>query len=265
MGSTINLFNKIAINGFLGKMGQSIFNESKNSTKYDVRVGCDISDKINELKSDPDKWHKKSGGAILTSDLNECKDLFDVVIDFSLPASSLELIKICTQLKKPITIGTTGFTKEQMKKILLASDSIPILLAPNMSYGVNICFHMLSTLTKKLDNYEISISETHHKNKLDSPSGTAIKMAEIICDAKNIELGDVKRSTCPIKIESHRIDSEIGTHEVIFKDGTNELTLTHKAYSRSIFAKGALDTSLWIAKQAPGLYHFNDYMSKIDE
>ena len=260
-----NSLNKIAINGFLGKMGQSIFNQSKDSSKYDVRVGCDKTELINELKLNPEEWHRKSGGVLLTSDLTESKDLFDVVIDFSLPNSSMELITTCSQLNKPITIGTTGFTEEQIEKIKLASKTIPILLAPNMSYGVNVCFNTLSTLAKKLDGYSITITETHHKSKLDSPSGTAIKMAEVICNAKNIELGDVKSSDCPIKIESHRINSEIGTHEVVFKDGSNEITLTHKAYSRSIFAIGALDTSLWIANQTPGLYHFNDYMSSSDE
>ena len=251
---------KIAINGFLGKMGQSIFDESKNSSLYDVRVGCDVDKKIDELKSHPEVWHEKSGGLILTTDLNKCKDLYDVVIDFSLPSSSEKIVKLCRDLRKPITIGTTGFTNDQLKKIELAAELIPILLAPNMSYGVNVCFHMLSVLAKKLKNYEVSIFETHHKNKIDSPSGTAIKMAEIICESKNIKLGDVQASNCPIKIESLRVDSEIGTHEVIFKNESNELKLMHTAFNRSIFAQGALDTSLWIIKQPPGLYHFNDFL-----
>ena len=259
------LSTKIAINGFLGKMGQSIFNESKNSSLYDVRVGCDIAQKINDLKLDPEIWHEKSGGVILTSDLNECKELYDVVIDFSLPESSERIVKLCCDLNKPITIGTTGFTNDQLKKIETAAESIPILLAPNMSYGVNVCFHTLSILAKKLKNYEVSITETHHKNKIDSPSGTAIKMAEIICESKNIKLGNIKSSDCPIKIESHRVDSEVGIHEVIFKNELNELKLTHKAYSRSIFAKGALDTSLWLVSQSPGLYHFNDFMDASHE
>ena len=114
-------------------------------------------------------------------------------------------------------------------------------------------------------NYEVSITETHHKNKIDSPSGTAIKMAEIICESKNIKLGNIKSSDCPIKIESHRVDSEVGTHEVIFKNELNELKLTHKAYNRSIFSKGALDTSLWLVSQPPGLYHFNDFMDASNE
>ena len=241
---------KIAINGFFGKMGQSIFDESNNSSHI-VKVGCDIEKKIN---------NSKFNEIVLTSDLEKTQELFDVVIDFSIPSSSINIVKLCSKLKKAITIGTTGFSAEDLKEINLASKSIPILLAPNMSYGVNVCLDSLSTLSKKLKNYEVFINETHHKNKIDSPSGTAIKMAEIICEARDIKLGDIKSDNCPIKIESHRIDSEIGTHEIIFKNNSNEIKLTHTAFSRSIFSQGALDAAIWISKQRPGLYQFKDFM-----
>lgn len=242
---------KIAINGFLGKMGQSIYDESKKSSLCDVKVGCDTEEKINNNNFDK---------VMLTSDLEKNKDLFDVVIDFSLPVSSTKMTSLCAKLKKPLSIGTTGFSKTEIEQIKIASKSIPILLAPNMSYGVNLCFSVLTKLAKNLKDYTATISETHHKNKMDSPSGTAIKMAEVICKARNIELGDIKSDKCPIKIESNRVDSEIGTHEVIFKNALNEVKLVHTAFSRSIFSKGALDTALWVVKKPPGLYQFRDFM-----
>ncbi len=242
---------KIAINGFFGKMGQSIYNESQKSSSYDVKIGCDIKEKIDN--KDFDK-------ITLTSDLKEHKNLFDVVIDFSIPSSSIKVIQLCKKLQKPISIGTTGFNEGQLKEINSASNSIPILLAPNMSYGVNVCFDTLYSLAKKLKDYEVVINETHHKNKIDSPSGTAIKMAEIICKARNIELGNVNSNNCPIKIKSNRINSEVGIHEVTFRNDFNEIKIIHTAFNRSIFSKGALDTALWVSKQSPGMYQFKDFL-----
>jgi 4-hydroxy-tetrahydrodipicolinate reductase len=107
----------------------------------------------------------------------------------------------------------------------------------------------------------VSIIETHHENKIDSPSGTAIKMAEIICQSKNVQLGDVNSKDCPIKFTSHRENTEIGTHHVIFKSKSDEICLTHIANDRSIFALGALDTAAWVSKQKPGLYNYQHYIS----
>ena len=242
----------IAINGFFGRMGQSIFEESRNHNDVRVSVGCDVEEKI--------KSCRKIENVIFSSDITNNSELFDVVIDFTLPKPSIELIKKCLILGKPLTIGTTGFNQEQKNYIGQASKDIPILLAPNMSQGVNVSLESLSLMAKSLKEYDVLIKEIHHVNKIDSPSGTAIKMAEVVCKSQGIELGDVKSQTCPIKFESARVDTEIGTHEVIFTNKSDEIRLIHIAKDRSIFANGAIETAKWINTQEAGLYTYHDYM-----
>ena len=235
---------------FQNYITKTIYNLSiKDKKKLEVTVGCDQKDKI-------DPQHEIS----LTDDLSKFSDLFDVVIDFSLPEPSISTIQKCVAIKKPITIGTTGFNKTQLEHINKASKQVPILLAPNMSHGVNVSLKSLALISKNLRGYDVLIKEVHHVNKVDSPSGTAIKMAHVICDNQNIELGDINSSECPIKFESLRQDTEIGTHEVIFKNKSDEIRLIHIAKDRSIFADGALETAMWVKNQKAGLYTYNDYM-----
>ena len=178
------------------------------------------------------------------------------MIDFSLPEPSVKAVKECESLGKPITIGTTGFTDEQRQMITDASKNIPILLAPNMSKGVNASLQSISDLSRLLSGYEVSIEETHHKNKVDSPSGTALKIAEVVADAKNIEKSD-------INITSYREEGEIGVHKTVFKSDDDEIIIYHNAFNRKIFARGALETSQWIARQKPGLYTYKNFMEDI--
>ena len=122
-----------------------------------------------------------------------------------------------------------------------------------MSLGVNATLKSISELSKLLPNYEISIEETHHKNKIDSPSGTALKIAEVVAESRDIKPAD-------INIKSYREDGEIGVHKTIFKSDDDEIIIYHNAYNREIFALGALETSQWIAKQKPGFYTYQNYM-----
>ena len=236
--------SKIAINGFYGRMGQAIFNLSLENN-FTVSVGIDKQDKLEPIE-----------GLKLSESLTELKEFYDVVIDFSLPGPSVKAVKACESLGKPITIGTTGFTDEQRQMITDASKNIPILLAPNMSKGVNASLQSISDLSRLLSGYEVSIEETHHKNKVDSPSGTALKIADVVADAKNLEKSD-------INITSYREEGEIGVHKTVFKSDDDEIIIYHNAFNRKIFAKGALETSQWIAKQKPGLYTYKNFMEDI--
>ena len=236
--------SKIAINGFYGRMGQAIFNLSLEN-KFIVSVGIDKKDKLETIE-----------GLKLSDSLTELKEFYDVVIDFSLPEPSVKAVKECESLGKPITIGTTGFTDEQRQMITDASKRIPILLAPNMSKGVNASLQTISDLSRLLSDYEVSIEETHHKNKVDSPSGTALKIAEVVANARNIKASD-------INITSYREEGEIGVHKTVFKSDDDEIIIYHNAFNRKIFAKGALETSQWIAKQKPGLYTYKSFMEDI--
>ena len=236
--------SKIAINGFYGRMGQAIFNLSLEYN-FTVSVGIDKKDKLKTIE-----------GLKLSESLTELKEFYDVVIDFSLPEPSVKAVIECESLGKPITIGTTGFSDEQKQIIADASKNIPILLAPNMSKGVNASLQSISNLSRLLSGYEVSIEETHHKNKVDSPSGTALKIAEVVADAKNLEKSD-------INITSYREEGEIGVHKTVFKSDDDEIIIYHNAFNRKIFAKGALETSQWIAKQRPGLYTYKNFMEDI--
>ena len=236
--------SKIAINGFFGRMGQAIY-ELSLEQKYNVTLGVDKKEK---LQSDLN---------IKFSDtLSKYPESFDVVIDFSLPEPCLNAVKECQILNKPITIGTTGFNTHQREILVEASRDIPLLLAPNMSIGVNATLRSISELSKTLSEYEVSVEETHHKNKLDSPSGTALKIAEIIAESRQSSLND-------IKVESFREEGEVGIHKTTFKSPDDEIILYHNAYNRKIFAQGALDTSQWISKQNSGFYTYENYMEDI--
>ena len=125
-----------------------------------------------------------------------------------------------------------------------------------MSIGVNASLKSISELSKLLSGYEVSIEETHHKNKLDSPSGTALKIAEVVGEARNT-------NSSQINIKSFREEGEVGIHKTIFKSSDDEIIIYHNAYNRAIFAQGALDTSQWISKQKIGLYTYSDYMEDI--
>ncbi len=233
--------SRIAINGFFGRMGQAIYNLSKEE-KFNVTVGCDQKDKVN-LEHE----------VLLTDDLSKFSESFDVVIDFSLPEPSINTVKTCEAISKPMTIGTTGFNDHQKDYLISASKNIPLLIAPNMSLGVNASLKSISDLSKILANYDVSIEETHHKNKIDSPSGTALKIAEVVAEARGIKPDS-------IDIKSNREDGEIGVHKTIFMSKDDEIIVFHNAFNRTIFATGALETSQWIAKQGPGLYTYKDFM-----
>tara|TARA_Y100000768_G_scaffold373714_1_gene342636 strand:+ start:1212 stop:1934 length:723 start_codon:yes stop_codon:yes gene_type:complete len=236
--------NKIAINGFFGRMGQSIYNLSKE-IDFNVTVGVDLKEKI-----------APHNDVYLSHSLSECSDKFDVVIDFSLPIPSLATVKQCELINKPITIGTTGFDDKQKNTLSECSKKIPILFAPNMSIGVNAALRSIEDLSKILSSYQVSIEETHHKNKVDSPSGTALKIADVVSKARETNVND-------ISIKAFREQGEIGIHKTTFKSDDDEIIIFHNAFNRKIFAKGALETSQWICEQKPGLYTYKDYMDSI--
>ena len=244
----------IAINGFFGKMGQAILLESQSSSSCIITIGIDKEELIESKSID---------NIQLTSDISEHADYFDVVIDFSLPKPSLEIAKTCTALNKPLVIGTTGFTETDLNILSTHSKNIPILLAPNMSIGVNASFNAISTLSKLLPDHKVHIEETHHKNKVDSPSGTALKFANIVCEARGEKLGDITSKHCPITFQSHRKDTEIGVHTITFRGSADEIIFTHIADNRNIFANGALKTAEWLTLQKPGFYNYQNYMDSI--
>jgi 4-hydroxy-tetrahydrodipicolinate reductase len=195
----------------------------------------------------------------------------DIVIDFTVPAATMQHAKIAAENGKAMVIGTTGFSKDEIEVLLQLSVKIPVVLAPNMSVGVNLLFKVLKDVARVLgDDYDIEIIEAHHRMKKDAPSGTALKMAQVIADAVQRNLDEVgvyarkgiigERSKQEIGIQTIRAGDIVGEHTVLFGGLGERIEITHKASSRDTFARGALKAAMWLADRRPGLYDMQDVL-----
>jgi 4-hydroxy-tetrahydrodipicolinate reductase len=241
----------ITVCGSSGKMGKSIVSLIKNDES--IKIFGEIDSKINSGK-------------------NLCYFLpkTDVVIDFTSPISSIENLRFAKEYLKPIVIGTTGFNKIQKKEIFEISKIIPIVLSPNMSIGVNVLFKIVEIITKKLPNYDIEVLELHHNKKKDSPSGTAIKISEIIASSLKVDINKVAvygrhfenkiRENNEIGISSIRAGGIVGDHTVFFVGQDERIELTHRANSRNSFSYGSIVAAKWIINKKSGLYDMFDVL-----
>lgn len=207
----------------------------------------------------------------LTDNLGEVIGGCDVVIDFTSTGSSLENLKLASVNRKAMVIGTTGFSKDDIETAKGMCKDIPVVMAPNMSVGVNLLLKVLQDVARVLgDDYDIEIIEAHHRLKKDAPSGTALKMAQVIADAVNRNLEEVavyarkgitgERTKKEIGIQTVRAGDIVGEHTVLFGGLGERIEITHKASSRDTFARGALKAALWVTKQKPGLYDMQDVL-----
>ena len=215
---------KIYINGSSGKMGQSLTNLINQSQELNL-VTKDIS-------------------------------LSDVVIDFSHPDSTIEIIKDCSRNKIPLIVGTTNLNEETLIEIKMASKYIPILLAANMSIGIlQLKESLVAFIKSNKQKIECSIEEIHHSNKLDAPSGTAIEIKDLIKNTDN------KSNINQIKINSKRIDNVFGIHKITFINGESSIDFKHEALSRDIYANGAIKCAMKIHNLEPNIYKFEDIIN----
>lgn len=195
-----------------------------------------------------------------------------VIIDFTLADVSMETVKAALQYKNPMVIGTTGFNEKQKEKLAQIAKQIPLFMAPNMSIGVNALLKVLPELTKVLgDDYDVEMVELHHKHKIDSPSGTALLLADSLAKAKNWNLPDVacyhregiigKRPKVQIGVQSIRGGDVVGVHTVYFMGSGERIEVTHQAHSRETFAQGALRAAQWLNTQEAGrMYNMADIL-----
>ena len=180
----------------------------------------------------------------------------DVFIDFTSPAATLAYLAICQEHRYPMVIGTTGFSELEKVKIAQAAQIIPIVFSPNMSIGVNILYKLLALAANLLKTTDIAIIDTHHQHKKDAPSGTALRMAEVI-RKENLDAA--------INLSSVRLGDIIGEHSALFALKGERLEITHKATHRALYARGALQAAKWIVSQEPGLYDMQDVLGLWDE
>jgi len=204
-------------------------------------------------------------GVPLTADLEQAGDRFDVAIDFSQPEATLAHLRACRAQGRRMVIGTTGFDEAQRGEIAEAAEDIAIVFAPNMSVGVNLAFRLLALAAQVLgDDYDVEIIEAHHRHKVDAPSGTALRMGEVVASSLGRDLGESavygrrgrvgERDRASIGFETIRAGDIVGEHTVMFAGPGERIELTHKASSRMTFAQGALRAAAWVMQHERGLY-----------
>jgi len=251
----------LAISGCMGRMGQQLIKSSKKNKNFKLITLTEnrlVNKKFNGIRPE------------LNSDMAFKK--IDIIIDFTIPECTLEILRIASKLKKRVVIGTTGFNRKQENQIKKYSKKIPILKAGNMSLGVNLLMYLTEIASKSLnDEYLSKIFEVHHKHKKDYPSGTALMLGKGIADGKNKNLYNLigkkflNKKSFPygkkINFNSIRKGEIIGEHEVKFSSGKEIITLNHEAFDRTLYSDGALTASKWLINKRPGLYSMRDLLN----
>jgi 4-hydroxy-tetrahydrodipicolinate reductase len=263
---------RIAIPGAAGRMGRNLIDACRRSEGLSLGVATERS------------GHKLIGsdagvvaglgemGVVIRDDLEAAAAEFDVLIDFTVPAAALAHLDICRRHGKRMVIGTTGFSDAQKQQIAAAAAEIGVVFAPNMSVGVNLCFKLLDMAARVLGgDVDIEVIEAHHRHKVDAPSGTALRMGEVVAAALGRELKDCAvygregitgpRDRNTIGFETIRAGDIVGEHTVLFAAEGERVEITHKASSRMTFASGATRAAAWLMGQSAGLYDMQDGLS----
>lgn len=244
---------KVLINGCNGRMGQVLVKEIDNFENLLLVGGFDIND--NGLNTFP-----------VYSNISDIKEKPDVIVDFSVPVASLNMLNYAVSSKTAMVIATTGFSKEELEIISEASKTIPIFKSSNMSFDINLMKKIVAEVAKALKGTDIEIVETHHNRKIDAPSGTAITLADSINNVLGGNMEYVynrhdiheKRKPNEIGFSSIRGGNIVGEHSVQFYGAHETFEIKHTSYSRDVFAEGALKACEFIFDKAPGLYNMDD-------
>jgi len=252
---------KLAVTGCLGRMGQQIIKSSKLDKKFKL-VTLTENRKINR---------KISGIKPELNDENAFRKA-NIIIDFTIPKCTFQILKIASKLKKKVVIGTTGFSKKEEELIKKYARKIPILKSGNMSLGINLLMYLTEITSSSLgSNFLSKVYEVHHKHKKDHPSGTALMLGKGIAIGKNIDFYKIignkyfNKKTFPygkkINFNSIRKGETVGEHEVKFSSGKEIITLNHEAFDRALYSEGALTAAKWLMKKKPGLYSMRDLLA----
>ena len=251
----------LAITGCLGRMGKQLIKSSKNAKNFKL-----VTITENRL------INKKISGLRPQFNSESAFKNVNVIIDFTVPKCTLEVLKIASKLKKKVVIGTTGFTKKEEKIIKKYSRKIPILKAGNMSLGINLLMYLAEIASKALGNNFLSkIFEVHHKHKKDHPSGTALMLGKGIAVGKKKDFYKLSgkkylnKKTFPyskkINFNSIRKGEIIGNHKVYFSSGKETIALDHEAFDRTLYSEGAFTAARWLVSKKAGLYSMRDVLN----
>ena len=253
--------NNLGITGCMGRMGRQLIKSSKSNNYFKLTA-------LTENKT----IKKKFNGITLELNNEKAFKKVDVIIDFTIPNCTLEMLKIASKLKKKVVIGTTGFTRKEENLIKKYAQKIPILKAGNMSLGVNLLMYLTEITSKSLSNeYQTKIFEVHHKYKKDYPSGTALMLGKGVANGKNKDFYKLigkkflNQRSFPfgekINFNSIRKGKIIGEHEIKFSSGKEIITLNHEAFDRALYSDGALTAAKWLMNKKPGFYSMRDLLS----
>ena len=251
----------LAISGCMGRMGQQLVKSSRADKNF----------KLTTLTENRLIKKKIAGINPSLNDENSFKNV-DLIIDFTIPKCTFQILKIATKLKKRVVIGTTGFSKKEEILIKKFSKKIPILKAGNMSLGINLLMYLTEIASQALGNNFLSkVYEVHHKHKIDHPSGTALMLGKGIAIGKNKDFYNLigkkylNKKKFPygkkINFNSIRKGKTVGEHEVKFSSGKEIITLNHEAFDRALYSEGALTAGKWLMKKKPGLYSMRDVLN----
>ena len=262
---------RIAVMGAAGRMGKTLIEAVQQAEGVCLSAAIDRADSslvgadVGELAA------LGKLGVTLSGDLSAVLDQFDVLIDFTHPSVTLKNLEVCRQAGKAMVIGTTGFSPQEKQLLADAGKQIPIVFAANFSVGVNLCLKLLDTAARVLgDDVDIEIIEAHHRHKVDAPSGTALRMGEVVANALGRDLQKVAvygregqtgaRARETIGFATVRAGDVVGDHTVLFAADGERVEITHKASSRMTFAKGAVRSALWLQQRQSGLYDMQDVL-----
>ena len=262
---------RVAVCGAGGRMGTSILNTLKKDKGIQIVGATEISGHPILGQDLENITNTGKTNIIVSNDLKTAFRDADVVVDFTTPSSTLTTAEYCGRNKKAIVIGTTGFTASQKKKLEKSIKKVPAVISPNMSIGVNLVFEVSKILASRLGNeFDTEIYETHHRNKIDAPSGTALRLAESVAEGLGLNTsrhlkferrGEIgKRKEKEIGIQTLRGGDVVGDHTVMFLGEGERIELTHRAHNRENFSRGVLRAVKWIKGKKPGIYSMKDVL-----
>ncbi len=262
---------RIAVAGVAGRMGKAILETCAQTEGVMLTAAIEHSASPKLGQDSGEVAGIGANGIRIVADISSVIGQFDVLIDFTLPEATLANLKLCHAAGKRVVIGTTGLTDSQ--KALIRSDSadIAIMLSPNMSIGVNLCFKLAELAASIIGEHtDIEIIEAHHRMKKDAPSGTAVRLGEIIADTLGRDLKECavygregitgERDRKTIGFETIRAGDIVGDHTVMFASAGERVEITHKASSRQAFASGAVRAAVWLMQKDSGLYDMQDVL-----
>ncbi len=265
---------RIAVVGATGRMGLCLIKAAAMAKNAELTVAVSRPESLAIGRDAGEFAGMGVVGVKVGDNLASVVDQFDVLIDFTRPDASMAFIDVCREAGKKIVIGTTGYSDAQKTHINDASKDVAIVMAPNMSVGVNLSLKLLALTAKVMGDYtDIEVIEAHHRHKIDAPSGTALRMGEVVADALGRNLKDCavygregntgERDRKTIGFSTIRAGDIVGEHTVMFADDGERVEIIHKATSRMTFANGAVRAAVWLADKNSGLYDMQDVLGLV--